>query len=536
MPFVGGIDLSEKSDSESAVKSFLIGKNLAISFVIILIVGIGFGFYGFNELNPTGKIILPDSKKTIEPNASDAIPIELFVMSQCPYGTQAEDAIIPAIKAFGDKVDFKLHFIASEDLTQETGFASLHGTPEVNENIRQTCMIKHVSQEKFFDYLSCVNKDIRNVESNWKTCAEQAEINIQTIESCSTSNEGNQLFKENIKRANELGIGGSPAYYINNQPYTGGRSAQDITRAVCSLVEAQPCDELPEETEVNFFIVNDFDCKECDASFIATQLKAWFPKLKVKEVSFDSAEGKEVLDKFQADNLPFLYFDSTLTKHYNWENFQLYTTENQGLYQLNYTGIKFFKRTIKPNHIDLFVMSQCPYGIKAEANLKEVVEAIPDLTYNIYFIASETDSGFSSLHGQVEVNEDIRQTCILKHFREKLLDYQECVNKDIQNVEGAWKACAIKNEIDVATIESCSTSDEGKNLFSENISVAREFNVTGSPNFVFNGQILLKPSQTFTYTPKEIQKVLCSYNELDGCEKTLSGEVSSGTPSTGGSC
>ena len=40
--------------------------------------------------------------------------VELFVMSYCPYGVQAEEKLIPIIKEFGDAIDFKLQFIAQE--------------------------------------------------------------------------------------------------------------------------------------------------------------------------------------------------------------------------------------------------------------------------------------------------------------------------------------------------------------------------------------------------------------------------------------
>ncbi|MYK18340.1 hypothetical protein F4055_09280, partial [Candidatus Poribacteria bacterium] len=43
--------------------------------------------------------------------------LELFVMSYCPFGVQAEEKIIPIVKEFGDKIDFKLQFIADEKET-----------------------------------------------------------------------------------------------------------------------------------------------------------------------------------------------------------------------------------------------------------------------------------------------------------------------------------------------------------------------------------------------------------------------------------
>ena len=67
--------------------------------------------------------------------------LELFVMSYCPYGVQAEEKLIPIVKEFGDKIDFKLQFIAQEkeepSAQDITPFTSLHGYPEVAENIRQ---------------------------------------------------------------------------------------------------------------------------------------------------------------------------------------------------------------------------------------------------------------------------------------------------------------------------------------------------------------------------------------------------------------
>ena len=40
--------------------------------------------------------------------------LELFVMSHCPFGIQAQEKIIPIVKRFGEKINFKLQFIAKE--------------------------------------------------------------------------------------------------------------------------------------------------------------------------------------------------------------------------------------------------------------------------------------------------------------------------------------------------------------------------------------------------------------------------------------
>ena len=104
--------------------------------------------------------------------------IELFVMSQCPYGVEAEKAIIPIIKKFHDQIIFHLNYIAEEvgeenqkeplppsieeinspkmsdpvemmdqcegEAVYEGGrFKSLNGKEEIDETIRKLVMHKY---------------------------------------------------------------------------------------------------------------------------------------------------------------------------------------------------------------------------------------------------------------------------------------------------------------------------------------------------------------------------------------------------------
>ena len=69
--------------------------------------------------------------------------VELFVMSYCPYGVQAEQELLPFLETYGDTIDFKLRFIigkeetSAEDASGDIRFTSLHGEPELMENKRQ---------------------------------------------------------------------------------------------------------------------------------------------------------------------------------------------------------------------------------------------------------------------------------------------------------------------------------------------------------------------------------------------------------------
>ena len=145
--------------------------------------------------------------------------LELFVMSYCPFGVQAEEKIIPIVKEFGDKIDFKLQFIAQEkgapSAQDITPFTSLHGYPEVAENIRQL-LIAQEYPEKYLDYILCRGKKL---DKSWENCAEKLGIDVAKIQRLFDTPEAEQLFRENIKRAAELGIGASPTILVDNHQF-----------------------------------------------------------------------------------------------------------------------------------------------------------------------------------------------------------------------------------------------------------------------------------------------------------------------------
>ena len=145
--------------------------------------------------------------------------LELFVMSYCPFGVQAEEKIIPIVKEFGDQIDFKLQFIADEketvSLNDITPFTSLHGYPEVAENIRQL-LIAQEYPDKYLDYILCRGKKL---EKSWEDCAEKLGIDVVKIQRLFDSSEAEQLFRENIKRAEELGIRASPTILVDNHQF-----------------------------------------------------------------------------------------------------------------------------------------------------------------------------------------------------------------------------------------------------------------------------------------------------------------------------
>jgi len=165
--------------------------------------------------------------------------LEVFSMSQCPFSIRALNKLITAQKEgkIAENVKIEVHYIATlisdgkrvtsneqQDLKPETRnskpetrnlvFRSLHGTPEVEEDMRQLC-IKKYYPDKLLDYLLLRNEEIRS--TLWEKQAKEAGIDDEVIRKCIYSKEAETLLKEDIKKAEELNISSSPTFLYENR-------------------------------------------------------------------------------------------------------------------------------------------------------------------------------------------------------------------------------------------------------------------------------------------------------------------------------
>ena len=146
--------------------------------------------------------------KKVQPKVMD-----LFVMSQCPYGVMAENLIIQAKKdgKIADDKNIRVRYIVN--YSDKEGFSSLHGSGEWEEDIRQLLIAKYYPS-KFWKYLEIRNKDYRS--SRWDKAMEDAGINVKKIMK-KFDTEGVELLKEEAKYSNEYGINASPSFVWEGQ-------------------------------------------------------------------------------------------------------------------------------------------------------------------------------------------------------------------------------------------------------------------------------------------------------------------------------
>jgi|WetSurMetagenome_2_1015567.scaffolds.fasta_scaffold02030_13 hypothetical protein len=187
------------------------------------------------------------SKKTAKPS------VELFVMSQCPYGTQIEKGILPVIAALGKKIDFAVKFCDY----------SMHGQAELNEQMSQYCIQKNESQN-FQPYLNCYLGST-GTAADAANCVKSTKINAAKLASCisatdktykvtagfndkSTWNKdqkGNPAFPLfNVFKADneKYGVGGSPTLVINGETVSSARDSASLLAFICSAFTTAPAE------------------------------------------------------------------------------------------------------------------------------------------------------------------------------------------------------------------------------------------------------------------------------------------------------
>ncbi|MBI5488645.1 MAG: hypothetical protein HY905_15025 [Deltaproteobacteria bacterium] len=488
--------------------------------------------------------------------AGQQAKLQFYIMSHCPFGVEVLNGVIPALRQIGPWVDFKLDFIGGIEGDKLT---SMHGESEVAGDIVELCTILH-APTKWLDLFSCWNQEVGAFPGNWRTCATQSQLDAPTVDliaACSDGPDGKALLKASFEKAQQSGATGSPTIMLNGAPWQGGRDERAFLSGICNaLGEPKPavCAAIPPPPKVNLLVIGDQRCKnpECRTADLIGQLKGLFSGLVVTELDWGTPEGKAAYAEHGLQFLPAYIFDDTVqadaagsqrVRRY------LQPTAKPGFQQLQMGARHDPNAEICDNAVDdtgdgkvdcddptckevlvcrpeikgslqVFVMSQCPYGVQALDAMREVLTAFgSDITFDVHYIADASGDGFQSMHGQGEVDEDIRELCAKKLYRDgnKFMDYIWCRNKDIRNA--AWQGCATEAGMDVAALETCSTGDQGRQLLREDAALGRALGFNSSPTWLVDNK-----RQAGGFDPRTIQQAICQGSpQFQGCSATLTG-------------
>ena len=191
--------------------------------------------------------------------------------------------------------------------------------------------------------------------------------------------------------------------------------------------------------------------------------------------------------------------------------------------------------------VDLYVMSFCPYGNKAEDTLKPVYDLLKNkVDFNFHYIVSVSGDSIQSLHGEKEVVQNEREACVLKNYgKDKWFSFVSYVNSKCGSDGSCWEAGAKSLGINTAKITACVTAD-GLDLMKADEKISKEANASGSPTLKINGA---NSKAVYQYgNPESYKQAICdAFNTTPAeCSKKLAAvsgaSASAQTEAQGGSC
>lgn len=387
---------------------------------------------------PTDK---PPAEVTAKPSGSgQKVEFQMFVMTYCPFGQQAEAGMLDAWDRIGKYVDLDIRFViysqyqgGGDDYCIDGGeLCSMHGIAELNEGIRQSCILKYDGADMWVEYTKKINAQctLGDIETCWKGVAKDVGVDVAKTSACQ-KDEGVALMRADKKVGDALGVQGSPSMYINGAPYSGGRDALSYTRAVCNELDPKPseCESLPacgqdadcqktgkigkcvnpntddaacefiDPVAVKLTILNKQGDPSCDSSQIEAALVRLFPGVDVEKVDVASAEGKALVEKYDVLIVPKYILDENIEDTNTWTtNVGIRTVfeKKDDVYMLtdDATGAACYisdeakaaaevaacaqiPKADVPT-MKMFVMTYCPFGTQALDGIKPAVELLGD--------------------------------------------------------------------------------------------------------------------------------------------------------------
>jgi len=479
-----------------------------------------------------------------------AVKIELFMVSKCPFAAKVLKDLAVPLRELEKYVDFKVSYLG----TVESGkLSSMHGEKEVSGDKLQVCAMADNPMSAWLSFLGCQSENFRSIPKGWEACAKKANIKKSKLNNCFKSKRSKELLKASFDHSAQSDVTGSPTIFINEEKYRGKRSSDVFSREICKLLpKSKPsyCDSIPEPEKVKIVVIVDKRCDEkgCDAKNFIDAIERSVDGAELEKLDISESRAKKIYKKSEHRFLPIAIFEDNFTKNASYSRFEKrlkkikkgkgYTyplgrtwdpygeictdkkdNDKDRLVDCKDPDCKFklMCQNEKKRHLDLFIMSQCPYGNRSLKEIKKVIESFgkqrTNIEFRIDYIGRNENGKLTSLHGENEIAEDKRQLCAQKHYSEnyKFLDYVACRAEDFRKSD--WQQCAT-NGIDAAKISSCANGEEGTKLLKESFNRASQLRIGRSPKWLINNKVEMMGSKA-----DQIKEGYCKQNKgVSGCK------------------
>ncbi|OGZ76577.1 MAG: hypothetical protein A3G45_01735 [Candidatus Staskawiczbacteria bacterium RIFCSPLOWO2_12_FULL_37_15] len=136
--------------------------------------------------------------------------------------------------------------------------------------------------------------------------------------------------------------------------------------------------------------------------------------------------------------------------------------------------------------LEAYVVSRCPFGLQMQRILADVIKNIPSAAQNIKvrYMGSVSNGTITSMHGDAEAQENLRQICLREEQPNKYWQYVSCQMKT-----GDTSGCESPTGVDSPKLSACvSNSGRGLAYAKKDFDLNGKYQIQGSPTLVLNGR------------------------------------------------
>lgn len=156
--------------------------------------------------------------------------------------------------------------------------------------------------------------------------------------------------------------------------------------------------------------------------------------------------------------------------------------------------------------LEVFVVSQCPFGLQMQRVINEIVRNIPELDnyIEVKYMGEIKGGKITAMHGDEEAQENLRQICLREEQPNNFWAYIDCHIKE-EKVD----SCLVIAKVDVSGLTNC-MADQNRGLAyaQKDFDAQNKYKVTGSPTLILNGENV----REFDFggrTAEAVKTVLC---------------------------
>lgn len=464
--------------------------------------------------------------------------LELFVMSLCPYGMEAERTLLPLLERFGDRVQLQIHYIANEQDQAKAArtparpqaragcagqgssgdgpFTSLHGQPEIDEARRQL-IVRQDFPQAYRAYLLCRSR--QGPGGDWQACAKAAGLDPLALQAAGAGPRGEQLFREDIRLANSLGIDLSPTLLIDGEEYAGDFAPLPLARRLCRSQPDHPlCRELPacgsdsdctpppgqgalcrdpntakarcesyQPSPFSLQVLDDAECRECNTGIFLASTLELFPQARTRVRRLDSPEGRQLAGQYGIEVFPAYIFSADFARDPRFARVRHLLEKKGDAFVLapRLVGASLWRqRPASAGQLDVFAPAWDP---DTEAALLRHWPADPT-GFRLHLLQPGAEPGGEEL--------EVR-ACLSAEQAERYPAYAAA-----REAAADWRAAAQKAGAAMERLEACRSSGRGRGLVAAAAALADSLELEpGTLSALLDNRVLLRRTRPVDFWP-----------------------------------